>query len=441
MILSQWFSITIPQEITIFILIVACVLWITEAIPLYATSFLILFIELTWLLPSLSATHPNLKAEFFLAPFFSDTVLLFLGGFVISSAVALYGIDRILAQSIVGHFAKTPNRLMIAIVFTTSFLSLWMNNTATTSLMIGLVIPILDSLPEKSGWRKAIFLAIPFSSNVGGMGTPVGTLPNAIAVEYLNGIGMAPSFLNWMLFSIPVIVVVNGFLCLLLPFLFCRNEQVEQIKLTTTSESLSKSEIKIRSFIVFITLLTIVGWLTSDLHGFSNGTIALIPVLVFFSFRILKIHDFRSLAWDVLILMGGGISMGRAIEVSGLAKSLLASLNLGDSTFVALMIVFSAITLILSSVMSNTSTANLMIPLALGLTILQAPAIVILVALTASVAMPLPVSTPPNAIAFGYGFVSARNMLVAGISMTLTGWVAIISLGYFLMKWLGIGNL
>jgi sodium-dependent dicarboxylate transporter 2/3/5 len=441
MILSKWFSISLAEEITLLIVIVACILWITEIIPLFVTSLLILLMELIFLLPVLQEINPGIKSEYFLSPFFSDTVLLFLGGFVISAGFHSYDLDKIFAQYIVSKNSSSPRRLLFALIFTSAFLSLWMNNTATAALMIGLSLPIMNRFPKESGWPKAILLAIPFACNIGGMGTPVGTLPNAIAIEYLNAKNIAPSFLEWMFFSIPIILVLNIILGYLLSWFFCRNE--------TENYDLNLEKIHFepfrflsnRNIVLLVSCLTILGWLTSEWHGLSNGTVALIPVLVLFGTKILTIQEFRHLPWDVLVLMGGGISMGRAIDASGLARNLLETIPIQDGSVFMVVVIFSLITLVLSSVMSNTSTANLMIPLALGLSLTEAPAVVIFVALAASVSMALPISTPPNAIAFGYGRLKAKEMSVPGIIITLLGWLGILTIGYGIMKFMGVGNL
>jgi sodium-dependent dicarboxylate transporter 2/3/5 len=439
MILDKILSLSIPEEIALWIVIVACVLWITELVPLFVTSLILLFAELVFLLPSLQGSRPEIRAEYFLAPFFSDTVLLFLGGFVLSDAFHKFGLDRKLAHLILRKNTQSLPRLLLALISTSAFLSMWMNNTATCSLMIGISIPFLEGLPRESNWRKAILLGIPFGANIGGMGTPVGTLPNAIAVEYLNQSNSAPSFLQWLEFSLPLLILLVLVVWLVLWRTWGKNE--ESLDLEESEQSLRISMLSREGFVAAVGIFTILGWLSSEWHQLSNGTIALIPVLGFFGFKILDTKDFRNLSWDVLILMGGGISLGRAIEASGLAKTLLTGLPIEGAGVYFLVVLFSALTILLSSIMSNTSTANLMIPLVLGLGIRESAGLVLVVALAASVAMPLPVSTPPNAIAFGFGQLKSKDMIRSGLVITLTGFLILITLGYWIMKWVQVGNL
>ncbi|MCC5816558.1 MAG: SLC13/DASS family transporter [Leptospira sp.] len=443
MILTRYLPLNLVQEITLIIVILAIVLWITEWIPIFVTSFLILFLELVWLLPNLKPYHPGIGAEFFLAPFFSDTVVLFLGGFVISSAFHKYSLDEKFAQLILRKNSTSSIRLVFSLVFATSFLSLWMNNTATTSLMMGISLPILNGYPKGSGWRKVILLCIPFASNIGGMGTPVGTLPNALAVEYLRNLGSDPSFLEWMIFSIPLILILNSIMPILLILIFCKKEIYYPIPIFTFTDNQEEESpgYRYQKFLIIgsITFITILGWLTSGWHGLSNGTVALIPVIGFFGFRVLGIQEFRNLSWEVLILMGGGIALGKAIEISGLARLAIGFYETGGESIFIIALVFSLITITLSSIMSNTATANLMIPLALGLSTMDVPLVVVMVALSASIAMPLPVSTPPNAIAFGYGELKTKDMSIPGLAITLIGLILVASLGYWLIKILVLG--
>jgi sodium-dependent dicarboxylate transporter 2/3/5 len=317
-----------------------------------------------------------------------------------------------------------------------------MNNTATASLMIGLIMPVMKMVPKESH-RKGLLLAVPFASNIGGIGTPVGTLPNAIAMEYLRGLGSAPSFLDWMLYAVPLVLILNLLLCMLL-FLFFftgKNSQMGEIQNFIIPDSEKPRSKKIELFIISIILITIALWLSSDLHKISIGTVALIPVIFLFSTKILDMKDFKSLSWDVLILMGGGISLGKCIEVSSLGTALLAPFHADLYSVFTVLVFFSFATIILSAIMSNTSVANLMVPIAIGLGLLYQDGLVIFVAISASLSMPLPISTPPNAIAFSIGILKSKEMFIPGLCITLTAWGLLVSFGYYWMKILQMGNL
>jgi sodium-dependent dicarboxylate transporter 2/3/5 len=437
-----WESLSPGQEIALLLVVVASLLWITEIIPLHITSFVILFVELVWLLPELKKVNSTLSSELFLAPFFSDTILLFLGGFVLAKAANKYGIDSRVARILLKSKSSNSFKVLLKIVFITSLLSMWMNNTATASLMIGLLMPVMNLVPSESH-RKGLLLAVPFASNIGGIGTPVGTLPNAIAMEYLRGLGLAPSFLEWMLYAVPIMLILNLALCFILYLFFFTgsNSKLEDLQIFSLEIKEDNRSKKIDQFIIAILVVTITLWLTSDLHKVSIGTIALIPVILLFSTRILDLKDFKSLSWDVLILMGGGISLGKSIEVSQLGTALLSPFHAESFGIFTVIVFFSFATLLLSAIMSNTSVANLMVPIAIGLGMFYQDGLVIFVAIAASLSMPLPISTPPNAIAFSFGILKSKEMLYPGICMTLTAWGLLVSFGYCWMKLLQMGHL
>ncbi|TGN06477.1 SLC13 family permease [Leptospira ilyithenensis] len=427
---QSWFGLTPAQEINLAIALLAAYLWVSEAIPLYVTGFLILFLELIWLLPNWGGSAP--KPIVFLSCYFSETILLFLGGFVISEAIAHYRLDETLARFVIKNTKGSSLYLLIGLGLSTGFLSCWMNNTATAAMMLGLVAPMMKNLSLESHLRKSVLLVIPFSANLGGIGTPVGTLPNVIGIGYMKEKGIDIGFLPWMAFGMPVFLISVMLLCGLLYWSFLKNKEEESTKLfTPLKDEISKTSLKYNLSYLIIGI-TILGWMTSDLHKISNGTVALVPIIAFFGLKLLDLNHFRSLSWDVLILMGGGIALGKAMEETGLAKQFINLLSLGGQSSFSLFCIFSIMSLGLSCFLSNTSVANLMLPITMGL-----PAEVILPAalgatIGASLAMPFPVSTPPNALAFSYGGIKSIEMAKIG------GIISILALIVFLVVGGGI---
>lgn len=421
---AKWFNLTHIQEINLAIALLAAYLWISELIPLYVTGLLILFLELLWLLPSWGSNAP--KPTIFLSCYFSETILLFLGGFVISQAISHYNLDQSLARFVIKQTRGSSILMILGLGMATGFLSCWMNNTATAAMMLGLVAPMMKNLSDVSHLRKSILFVVPFSANLGGIGTPVGTLPNVIGIGYMKDRGIDIGFFPWMAFAIPVCVVSIIALCFLLYFFFLRNQTEESAMLTAPEKSVHQRA-SLKSLIsLLIILITAVGWMTSDLHKISNGTVALFPVIAFFGFKLLTLDEFRSLSWDVLILMGGGIALGKALEETGLAKHIIESFSLDGQSSVFLFVFFSVMSLSLSCFLSNTSVANLILPITMGL-----PQNVIFpsalgATIGASLAMPFPISTPPNALAFSYGGIRSIEMAKIG------GLISILSLFFFL---------
>jgi len=414
--------------ITLVILTIAAGLWVTEAIPLFVTSFIILFLSLTWLLPHM---EPGTSRSLFLAPFFSDIILLFLGGFVLSTALHKYQLDEQMARWIIRRTGSSLPRLMLGIMLITAFLSMFLSNTATAAMMLALVLPIVRDLPPDHPARKALILAVPFAANAGGLGTPVGSPPNAIAMEYMRDLGVAPTFGKWMLLGVPgvIIVVLLAWLILLIP---ARGKsplgklECERLKLTWNKQII---------FVLATTLVTVLGWLTQSTHGWSTGTVALIPFILFFGLRILNIRDLRSLSWDVLLLMGGGLCLGTAISASGLATWIIAFLPSNVLSLYPATIIFAISACLMSCLMSNTATANLIMPIIAGLALDQNAPVLMATAVACSIAMALPVSTPPNAMAFSSGEIHVTDLLKPGLIVTLISLAIALTLGFW---WWGV---
>jgi len=405
-------------QVSFTILLVAAILWISELVPLFVTSFLILFLSSSWLHGAMKATGLKIDKSLFLTPFFSNIILLFLGGFVLSAALRKYRLDERLARRILLRTGGSPPRVVGAVMVITAFLSMWLSNTATAAMMIALCIPLVDHLPEGSDYRRAIFLAIPFSANVGGLGTPIGTPPNAIAMQYLTRIGEAPGFASWMALALPFVVLILILIWAILMWQ-CRGstDEISVGAEETEMPPLGRAE----WFVIAVSIFTVLGWLTGKLHGLPSGTVALIPVLAFFGPRLLGVRDFRGLSWDVLILMGGGLCLGVGMAESGLARWFIGQMPTEGAELSFLVIAFGGAAVAMSSVMSNTATANLIMPIVIGLGLSTLSPLLVAVAFCCSMAMPLPISTPPNAIAFSSGQISVRDMLMPGLIITLAG--------------------
>jgi sodium-dependent dicarboxylate transporter 2/3/5 len=193
-----------------------------------------------------------------------------------------------------------------------------------------------------------------------------------------------------------------------------------------------------RYLLIGTVLATVLGWVTSQWHGFSSGTVALFPVLVFFAARILTVQDLRSLSWDVLLLMGGGLCLGTAISESGLADWLVSTLPVDGISDYWLMVIFGSVACFMSSVMSNTATANLILPILLGLQVDSYGTLLLGTAFACSMAMPLPVSTPPNAMAFSTEQISVADMVRPGLLLTIAGVALAFTTGYWWWSMLGL---
>lgn len=421
------------------IFVAAALLWVTETIPLFATALLVIALEVILLANPGNWAFLGFEAgdspayQSFLAPLADPVIWLFLGGFLIAAAAVKEGIDQVLAGIVLKPFQGSPRKVIFGLMFVTALLSMFMSNTATTVMMMTLLGPVLAQIPRKDPIRKGMILSVPFAANVGGMATPIGSAPNAVAMGYFQQGGIQVTFLEWMLVAVPLVVIVLAFTWVVLVSLF---------RPTTEKQHLAVGGGKLTSggkFVLVVILLTIGLWLTDALHGLPSAVVALVPVVAFTATGLLDRDDFNSLEWSILVLIAGGIALGYGMQITGLDQFIVTLLP-SNSLFVLAPIAVA--TLLLGTFMSNTASANLLLPVGAALATSGAgPGLVeigFVIALVSAVGMILPVSTPPNAIAYATGELWTKDMAISG-SIIALGTVAIIILtgGPIIRFWLG----
>ena len=416
-------------RLTFGIFTAAAILWLLEPFPLYVTSFIIVILEVILLGRSggpLGLTGSGYMI--FLHPFFSSVVVLLLGGFVIAQAVKRYGIDTWLLRKLLHRVGTRPGAVLLGVMVMTSFFSMWISNTATTALMMAIVIPVVSTFPGNEPFRKAIILGIPFAANIGGIGTPIGSPPNAIAIGFLEQSGYEISFLDWMILGVPIVIVLI-LVCWLILYILYR-PKIEHVELEVPEEAESLDS---RSkFILAVFLLVVVLWLTSSLHGIPPAITALIPFVILFGLRMLDEDDIRELGWGILFIVGGGMSLGVAMRESGLSEWMVSQVDFAAIGTIGILFLFAAAAAILTTFISNSATANLLLPIVVGIAAVSPVSSALVVAIVSSAAMILPVSTPPNAIAYGSGQVDVRDMARSGSIVTAVSLVFVTLVIYFL---------
>jgi solute carrier family 13 (sodium-dependent dicarboxylate transporter), member 2/3/5 len=402
------------------IFLLAIVLWVTEAIPLVATAVLVILLEVMMLSDQalVPVGEDVLAASAYFATLADPVIILFLGGFLIAGGAARFELDRNLAAVLLRPFAGGARRTVLGLMAITALLSMFVSNTATTATMFAVMLPVLAALPAGSA-RTGVALAIPVAANVGGIGTPVGSPPNAIALGALSARGEAVSFLGWMLLAVPILIVVLGVAWWLLTRRFIPVDTTIDIDLTPSFD-------RSPAAMIFYAVSggTVLLWLTEPLHGLASSTVGFIPVVVLLATQVLGPEDLRSLQWHVLWLVAGGIALGLGIGASGLDAWLLGLVAWDALPQVALIALLVTAGLAFSTVISSSAAANLLIPLALGLATGVAidPTLVgVVVAMACALAMALPISTPPNAIAYATGEVPQSAMASTGIVVGIVG--------------------
>jgi sodium-dependent dicarboxylate transporter 2/3/5 len=293
------------------------------------------------------------------------------------------------------------------------------------------VPPIVATLPEGDRARKAMVLGVAFAANLGGMGTPIGTPPNALALKAMPA-GEELTFLQWMLAGVPIAAVMTAVAFVVLRLWF----RTPTRRVTVPVSDIAIDPGRWRDAAVLVTLaLTVVGWLTTGLHGLSNGTVALLPIVVLYGLGVLPVHAFRKIPWEVLILFGGGLCLGEIMKTSGLAAFAVSQVPVDGVAPWVLIAVLAALACGLSTLMSNTATAALVMPLIAGLPLADPAGGLATVALACSMAMALPISTPPNALAFSTGDVRTADMLGPGLVISIIGVLIATTAGQW---WFGV---
>ena len=423
------------QVYVLFLLFFSIGLWVTEAVPPFAVGLLI-FGFLVFALGGYYAEIDPENASKYVAKYvqtWSNSVIwLMLGGFVIAEAMQKVGLDKTLFKVTISKFGSKPRNVLLGIMLVTAVFSMIMSNTATTAMMIAAVIPFINTLEKNAPFSKALLIGIPAAASLGGMGTIIGSPPNAIAVDAMSNHGIQFGFLEWMIIGFPVAVIL-----VLLFWLFLINKFVPKVSTIDLGflndlEGDTPSNSRIfrikRKIVSGVLLLTLTLWLTGNIHGIPASAVSLLPIMLLTLLGIVSGNDIRKLPWDTLMLVAGGLSLGLAIQETGLAEYYVKMLSNYDLNLYALMIVFSLMTVILSNFMSNTATTTILIPIAIILVSSNKVILPLVIGLSASAALFMPISTPPNAIAFSTGKLEQKDFRSGGLVAGIIGPIVIIAM-------------
>lgn len=375
-----------------------------------------------------------------MATFADPIIILFLGGFFLAAAATKYRLDVNLAKVLLKPFGTNPKLVLLGLMTVTALFSMFMSNTATAAMMLAILTPVLALFAPSDRGRAAFALAIPIAANLGGIGTPIGTPPNAIALKAMQDMGLSISFGKWMLFGVPFVIVMLliAWVILLKMFPIAQKE----LKLEVGDKFLKTP----KAIIVYITFaVTVALWvLGKDVHGLDSNTIAIIPIAIFSVTQVITKDDLRQMGWDVLWLVAGGFALGLALQDTGLAKDLINTIPFGEWSATMLMIGAGFICLFMATFMSHTATASLLMPIlaavagsmmgAGSMTDAGAIGLLCAIAFASSLGMALPISTPPNALAYATGLVESKGMAISGTILCLLGLAISFGLMFFLQN-------
>jgi sodium-dependent dicarboxylate transporter 2/3/5 len=411
--------------------------WIFEPIPIPATSLIPIAV-----LPAVGVLTPEEVGESYGSPL----VLLLLGGFILSTAMAKSGAHRRLALNMVSLFGGAGGRrLVFGFMAAAAILSMWISNTATTLMLLPIVMAVVEKLDDPR-LKLSLLLGVAYAASVGGVGTPIGTPPNLVFMKvYAENTGVEPTFVEWMSWSLPIVVVMVPLIGLWLTRGIAKSAPIDMPPVGTWRTE------EIRTLTVFA--ITAVLWMTrrepfggwSELLGLPNAndaSVALAAVVVMFMVpnghgeRLLDWETAAKIPWGILILFGAGITIAKAFVSSGLSVSLGAALASFGTLPLLLLIGLTCLTVtFLTEVTSNTATSTLLMPILAAAAIsanIDPKLIMVPATISASFAFMLPVATGPNAVIFGSQQFTVKQMAREGFALNVIGVVLVSTLCYLM---------
>ena len=440
-------GLTVVQQRIIAIFVFATLMWVLEVVPSWATSVAIIGVMLLftsdsgikWICDP-EEVGPLLSYKGVMACFADPVIMLFIGGFILAIAATKTGLDAQLAKVLLKPFGRKSENVLLGFLLITGLFSMFVSNTATAAMMLTFLTPVFKQLPPEGKGRIAMALSIPVAANLGGMGTPIGTPPNTIAMKYLNdpeGLNLGLGFGQWMMFMLPLVIILLIISWQLLLRLFPFTQKTIELKIEGGMKRDRQTYIVIVTFCVTVLL-----WLLDSVTGINSYTVAFIPFVVFSMTSVINRRDLEEINWSVIWMVAGGFALGYGLNASGLAANAVKSIPFGEFSPVLILVLSGLICYALSNFISNSATAALLMPI---LTIVCAamgdkldaiggtPTVLIGVAIASSSAMVLPISTPPNALAYATNLVQQKDMvrigLIVGIISMLLGYGVLYLMG------------
>ncbi len=431
--------------------------WITEAIPIPATSLLPLI---------LFPLTGGLKGDLTASAYGDNTIFLFMGGFLIALTMQKWHLHKRIALFIISAIGTSTERIVLGFMIATGFLSMWISNTATAMMMVPIGLAVIYQVSEQLDMKqeegapqfnfgKAIMLGIAYSASIGGLATLIGTPPNTIFAAVVNELyGIEISFARWMMFGVPLtVLLLFGCWYYLVKMAFPMNvKELPGGKEVINKEKADLGKMSMEEKVIMVVFsFTAVAWISrsfvlSELNPNINDTvIAMTAALLLFLIPapskkgafLLDWDTAKGLPWGILLLFGAGLAIASGFQESGLANWIGEQLTVleGIHLFVILLLVTSLV-IFLTEITSNTATATMMFPIMASLSSaigVHPYALMIGAGIASSCAFMLPVATPPNAVVFGSGYLKIPDMARAGFWLNLTSVVIITLAIYFYM--------
>lgn len=425
------------KAIAVFFLCIT--LWVTSLIPLAVTSLLAII-----LIPFLGIMESK-KAY---SIFGNEAVFFILGAFILAAALMKSGLSKRFALAVLSRFGGTPKRLLTAVYLFPAFLSFWMSEHAVAAMMFPIVVEItkvLELRPMRSEYGKALFVAMAWGCIIGGVATFLGGARNPLAVGMLlETTGRSIGFFEWMLAVVPAVIIMLIFgYFMLLWFFRIDLKNVSQVEEALVHRKIEMGKMtweeRLIGVVMFLTILT---WIFFGKKlGLAN--IALASVVALFVLDLIKWKDVEEYVnWGVILMYGGAITLGYALDKSGAAAwTANATIMKWASSPIAVIAIFSLLSIVLTEFMSNAAVIAILMPVALsiaGQLGVDPKVMTFAIAVPSGLVFMLPMGTPAVAIAYSSGFLKIRDMVIPGLIMAVTAWVVFILVGYFYWPMLGL---
>ena len=273
-----------------------------------------------------------------MACFADPVIMLFIGGFVLAIAATKTGLDAQLAKVLLRPFGTKSEMVLLGFLLVTGLFSMFVSNTATAAMMLTFLTPVFRQLPPEGKGRIALAMSIPVAANLGGMGTPIGTPPNNIALKYLNdpeGLNMGLGFGQWMMFMFPLVVLLLFISWRLLLKFFPFSQKTVELNIEGGMQKGFHSTVVIITF-----FLTIALWLSDRFTGINANTVAMVPFCIFALTGVINKRDLEQINWSVIWMVAGGFALGYGLNASGLAANAVESIPFAE--FSPLLILIAA---------------------------------------------------------------------------------------------------
>ena len=426
-----------PTNKGLALLAFVAILWLTEAIHITVTALLVPVLAI---LLGLESTKSALQA------FANPTIFLFFGGFAIATALSVQKLDKYIAHKVI---AIARGNFLLAVFFlflATALLSMGISNTATAAMIIPLAMGLLKNIDYESnkGTYAFVILGVAYSASIGGIGTLVGSPPNAIVASQLN-----ITFSEWLRYGMPTVL---GLMPLMIGTLYVVFRPKLNIKITSTEGVVDKLNGK-QYLTILIFLITALCWIFSDLINETltsfigiekikdfDAVVAMIAAVFVCFFGVAEWKQIQeNTDWGVLMLFGGGLSLSVILTQSGASKALVDSVQflIADSNYFVIGLMVATFIIFLTEFTSNTASAALLVPIFISVAEnlgVNPLGLSLIIGIGASCAFMLPVATPPNAIAYGTGKVSQRDMIKAGFVLNILCIIFISVVAYYFWR-------